>query len=107
MSEEESRYTTDQALDQAYSVVVEQVVVEMIQETGVEDGTQAEVMENMQKAGWRIVRNVVERYREEIILLVKDDKIQHIGHVFTDGDEVKHILVTMEEWEKMAKARKK
>lgn len=102
MSEEESRYVANSDVEQAYAVTVEQVVVDLIESTGVQDGTQEQVMQNLKAAGWTIVRNVVKMFEHEIIILGKDGQIEKVGQVFVDGDEVKHIIMTADEFEKAA-----
>lgn len=105
MSEEESRYITNQDVEQAYLVAVEQVIVEMLQITGVEDGTPSEVLDRAKSAGYEIQRKIIEPWEHELIMLVKDDAISHIGHVLKDGQYIKHVILTAEEFQEHYKLK--
>lgn len=100
MSEEKSRHATDQDVNRAYALAVEQVVVELLQIAGATDAPGDDIMKNLKDIGGNITRHVVNMWEHEIIILTKANEITHVAQVIVKDDEVIHIINTKEEFEK-------
>ena len=99
MSEKESRHITDKDVAQAYLVTVEQVVMDLMQEScamGSDGETPEDVKKNLIKLGCHIQRHVIEPYRE-MVSLTKGDEITHVAQIWREDDEIKYVILTAEE----------
>lgn len=81
----------------AYTIVVEQVIVELLEISGATGIPGDNIMENLKSLGGEIHRHTVEPFKREFISLIMHDKITHLATIEASGDSVSHIILTGEE----------
>lgn len=98
MSEKESRQLADKDVAIAYLVTVEQVIMDLYQESGAIEGakTPEEAKAALDSVGGHIQRHVIEPYREMISLTIMDE-MTHVAQVWREDDEIKYVILTAEE----------
>lgn len=96
MPEKESRQLTDQDVDKAYIIVVEQVIVELLQLSGASELDGDNIMENLKSLGGHIQRHIVDKHRE-MVTLTFGETITHVAQIWREGDSILHLIQTAEE----------
>lgn len=81
----------------AYAIVVEEVIVELLETSGVDKLPGDNLMENLYQLGGEIHRHVITPNYNEFISLIMGGVITHVGHVFVKDDSIAHIVMTADE----------
>lgn len=81
----------------AYKIVVEEVVVDLIRESGAMELKGDDLMGNLEKVGGYIRRNITELNQSEFVVLFMNDKIEKVVYVWREDDEIRHVQMTPEE----------
>lgn len=61
------------------------------------------MMAALKESEWHIQRQVVEPFIQEMIILYKGKEVHTVAQILLDGDTVKHIIMSAEEFKERMK----
>lgn len=84
-----------------YGVVIEEVIVDMLQESGATEMDGDDIMVNLRELGGHIVRYQVPEQKAEFVALFMKDTIEKVMYVWEEDGEVRNVPMNKEELERV------
>jgi len=84
----------------AYSLVVEETIIDMLQDSGATQMDGDDIMVNLRELGGKIMRYPIKDQKAEFVALFMGDKIEKVMYIWLDGENVMNVPMNAEELER-------
>lgn len=84
-----------------YAVVIEEVIVDMLQESGATEMDGDDIMVNLRELGGHVTRYQVPDQKAEFIALFMGGEISKVMYVWEEDGEVRNVPMNKEELERV------